>query len=238
MTIDQRQRRSHLVFSGIFLSLSLALIGLNSFLRFGPVAEWSGKYTLDQQRLDALKKQQVGLMEDGLKDLADRYSAGMGAVQSVFAARDAVFSGELENLSLKPVVFLNSPDFFLSLQKLLRKSAVLSNLTIGNGGEIAFVMKTSSYQEAGRQIAALRFGIAAEKPSLKNPSLVIPPLLIDFNISSVAMTVNAADENIPEILRAEPFIASFAVQARVNPEYFFALNEVKNAKTDELPSQQ
>jgi len=219
MSIEQRQRRHYLIFSGIFLLLFITLIGFNSYLRFGPVAEWSGKYSTDQLHLESLKKQQAMLMADGLKDLADRYSAGMGALESVFAARDAVFSGELDNVSLKPVVFLNSTDFFQSLQKLLRKNAVLSNLTIGNGGEIAFVMKTSSYQEAGRQIAALRFGIS------QKATASLPPLLTDFNISSVSMTVNAGDENIPEVLRNEPFIASFAVQAKVNPEYFQALNE-------------
>lgn len=227
MSVEQRKRRHYLIFSGIFLLLTSVLVGFNCYLRFGPVAEWSEKVILDQQHLDDLKKQQNTLLQDGLKDLADRYFSGMGAVQSVFAARDAVFSGELDNVSLKPVVFLNSPDFFLSLQKLLRKNAVLSNLTIGNGGEIAFVMKTSSYQEAGRQIAALRFGVIGSKDEM-------PPLLTDFNISSVSMTVNAGDENIPEVLRSEPFIASFAVQANVNPDYFQALNDLKNAKEEEV----
>jgi hypothetical protein len=216
MDAEARQQRTNLIFAIIFLVFSALLMGINLFLRFGPVAEWSDKLTTEQSQIDDAKKKQTVLMQDGLKDLADRYSAGMGAVQSIFAARDAVFSGPLDNDALKPVMMLNSPQFFDYFQKLLSKKAVMSNLTIGNGGDVDFVVKTGSYLEAGRQIAALRFGTHQGKTSDS-------PLFNHFNISSVAIMANPGDDSVPEILRSEPLIASFSVQAKINPDYFHPL---------------
>lgn len=232
--------------------LAVLLLGLNYFVRAHQMSGTEAELITAKSNLDRVKRDQTFILQDGLQDLAFRYSDGMSAVQTVFEAREEIFTGELENDSLLPVVMLYLPDFFKTFQALLHKKAVVANLTIGQGGEIAFLVQTVSYAEAGKQIAVLRFGLeefTEENKKVKSEKVKeeeneeeedeeeeeeIPPMLVAFDISNVSRQLNVGGEETPEIFRGEPFVYSFVIQAKINAEYFFYLQELEEERLAEL----
>jgi len=247
MSSQERKYQGNWIYGGIFLFLAVLLLGFNYFVRVHQMKATAIDLEKNEQTLQRIQRDQTFILQDGFQDLAWRYSDGMAAVQSIFEARKEVFSGELDDDSIVPVVLLDMPDFFERLQDLLFKRSVLSNMTIGRKGDLAFLVQTTSYTDAGKQIATLRFGLEPFIESKKKTSSnknedeeseegeeedveaeeedEVPRLLIDFDISSVSRNNNAGGDDVPEVLRGEPFVYSFIVQAQINPEYYIYLLE-------------
>lgn len=203
-------RKNQKLFGSLFLVLSLLLLGFNGWLRFFSLAGIVDEIQLEKRTVKKLQEEQENYLKGGLRDLFSKYSDGVLAVSSVLAARDAVFSGELDSDSSEPVMILDYVEFFESLQKLLGKETVVSNLNINKAGQISFLAQTTSYLSAARQITALR----------------IPELLINVQVSGVGKNdITGSGEELPLTLQENSATYDFIVQAMINPEYFFNKKE-------------
>ena len=234
MTLN-RQQISHWIFAGMFFLLSLVLVGFHIFLSWFELADLERQLETEKLALESLKVQQSGILQPEIRELFERYSDGVSAVDILFAARDEVFTGQLSEDDYQPVMLLDYPEFFQLLQKLLGKRSVLSNLSIDVTGRISFLVQTSSYTNAARQMAVFRDGLeqerqrsvlAEEEEIPTEEGAVMPVLLTDLQISSVARNpITGKAEDVPEVLSQSDSSYDFIVQARINPEYYFFRRE-------------
>lgn len=238
MSAEGRKHQTLWVFGSIFLSLSLVLLGFNSYLRFFSLAQIRENIDQEKKAIEKLQGEQEAYLKNELRELFSKYSDGVSAVTSVLAARDEVFSGELDDDTAEPVMILDYPDFFAKLQKLLGKKTVLSNLNIERAGQISFLVQTSSYLSAAQQITALRLGLAPEQQrralAQAEEDEEMPELLVDVVVTSVGKNdITGAGEDIPEVLRSGAATFNFIVQAQINPEYYFYLAEQAAAAAED-----
>jgi hypothetical protein len=238
MNAESRKHQTLWVFGSIFLTLSLVLLGFNSYLRFFSLAQVREEIDQEKKAIQKLQEEQEGYLKNELRDLFSKYSDGVSAVASVLAARDAVFSGELDDDTADPVMLLDYPDFLEKLQKLLGRKTVVSNLNIDRSGQVSFLVQTNSYLSAAQQITALRLGLAPERQrralAQEEVSEEMPELLIDVEVSSVGKNdITGAGEDVPVVLRDESATFNFVVQMRINPEYYFYLQEQRELAEEE-----
>lgn len=238
MNAEIRKNQTWWVFGSIFLSLSLVLVGFNCYLRFFSLAEIREGNDQEKRTIKKLQEEQENYLKNELRDLFSKYSDGISALTSVLAARDAVFSGELDDDNEEPVMILDYLDFFEKLKKLLGKNVVVSNLSISRSGQLSFLVQTTSYLSAAQQITALRMGLAPEQQrrALAQVEVVeeIPELLTEVDVSSVGMNqIAGTGEELPEVLRNAAATFTFVVQAQINPEYYFFLQEQQELEEEE-----
>lgn len=230
MSAEGRKHQTLWVFGSIFLGMSLLLLGFNSYLRFFSLAQIRESIDQEKKAIEKLLGEQEAYLKNELRDLFSKYSDGIGAVSSVLAARDEVFSGELEDDTAEPVMILDYADFLEKLKKVLGRKTVLSNLNIERSGQLSFLVQTTSYLSAAQQITALRLGLAPEQQRRALAQVDIsedmPELLVDVEVSSVGKNdLTGAAEELPEVLRSGASTFNFIVQAQINPEYYFFLAE-------------
>jgi len=238
MSAVARKNQTWWVFGSIFLSLSLVLIGFNSYLRFFSLAEIREGIDQEKKTIQKLQEEQENYLKNELRDLFSKYSDGVSALTSVLAARDAVFSGELDDDNSEPVMILDYLDFFEKLKKLLGKKMVVSNLSISRSGQLSFLVQTTSYLSAAQQITALRMGLAPEQQRRALASTEVaekmPELLVEVDVSSVGMSqITGTGEELPEVLRSSAATFTFVVQAQINPEYYFFLQEQQELEEEQ-----
>ncbi len=193
-------RRTDTIMAVIFFILSGLLFGLNVWLRFFSLPLLDRDTHLQQAAFDAIRAEETAMLKPELKNLLEQYSEGVSAVDSVFHARDEVFTGALEEDQYQPVALLPLVEFFSQLRALLLKSTIISNLSLDHSGKIAFSVRTPSYEEAGKQMEAFH-----------------APLLTQVEISSVS------EQQITNTF-------DFVLQARVNPMYWKKNKEVGGRK--------
>lgn len=216
--MNQSSTQSEWVFGSICLFLAILLIGFFVYLRFFEVAFLDRQMQAEKRALETAKADTAKLLTPELRGLFEEYSEGISSLQSLFAAREDVFTGSLDPERYEPVVFLDYPAFFIELQKLLGKKTLLSNLTIDPIGRVSFLVTTTNYFQAAKQMEALERGFSG---SGKPDQDLVPPLLTDFEISSVGRKVlTGKAEELPEFLRQESSVTQFLVEAKINAEYY------------------
>jgi hypothetical protein len=240
--LTSRQISTYWAFGGIFLFLAFLLIGFHLWIRFFVLSEQQNQITLEKTSVESLKVQQTGILKPELKELFQQYSDGIGAIETVFAARDEVFTGQMDEEDFQPVVILDYPRFFELLQKLLGNKSYANNFNISATGQLSFLVQTTSYLNAGRQMAALQFGLSEEVQQKKLASKenededdsadaedeekvleedLPPPLLIGVQINSVTRNeVTGEQKDIPDLLKDSEATYDFIVVAQINPEYY------------------
>ena len=214
--LPESSKNTEWLFASICLFLAFLLIGFFGYLRFFSIASLDRHLQAEKKAMESAKAETVKILTPELRGLFEEYSDGLSSLQALFSAREDVFTGSLDPERFEPVMLLDFPAFFLELQKLLGKKTMLSNLTIDPIGRVSFLITTTSYFQAARQMEALEKRFAST------------PLLTDFEISSVgrkAITGKALE--LPEFLRQESSLTQFLVEAKINPEYYFALREEK-----------
>lgn len=217
-TADSRQSGSEWAFGVVFLLLALLLLGFNGWLRFFVLEQVNGKVAVQQHELDSAKAEQAKILSPQLRGLFERYSKGIGALQSVFQARDDIFSGSLDEKQYEPIVLLDYLATLDLIKKHLSKTVVMGGLSIDPVGKISFVIQAPSYQQAAVQMAALEFSFSGKDTGKKSDR---PVFLSDFSVSSISRNpFTGKPEEIPLILRGLPASYNFIVQAKLNPEYF------------------
>lgn len=209
-TPESRQQFSEWIFGAIFLGCALLLLGFHIWIRFFVFSDIQTKVQIEKTALESLKAEQGKLLTPELRDLFTQYSDGISALESVFAARDEVFTGSMDEDRYEPVVLLDYPFVFKELKKHLGKGTVLSSLTIDAFGKISFLASTLSFGDAARQIAALQFGFSQN-----------PRLFTNVSVSSISrQQITGKQEDIPLVFRGMEATFNFIVQARINPEFF------------------
>jgi len=200
----------------IFLIISFILLSFNIWIRWGEIAPLSSMIQKEKNAMANIVKKEEMLLDADLRKLFEEYSAGILSVEAIFSARDEVFSGSWDEKTYEPLLLLDYIDFFEKLKKLLSKHSVISNLSIDSTGKISFLIQSTSYLNAARQIAGLRLGFSE------------PHILADVVISSVSKNeiIGEAHE-LPEVLRKNDSIYEFIVQAKINPEYYSWMQEGK-----------
>lgn len=215
------QQQKSVMLSSVYLLLAFFLIGFFLYLKFVVVARLELSLSQEKKQVENIKADQGKMLSPELREAFERYSQGISGIESIAAAREEVFTGSLDEEKYEPLMLLPYVSFFQDFQKLLKKTSVISALSIDNVGKISFVVSTTSYSEAAAQLAALRDGFQPSKKDLERP-----PLLKNLLISSISKKdiVGKADE-IPEVLRQQSSVYSFLVQGFINPEYYLSLLE-------------
>lgn len=207
--MNQSSAQSEWVFGSICVFLALLLMGFFGYLRFFALASLDRQIQAEKRSLESAKAETAKILTPELRGLFEEYSEGISSVQALFAAREDVFTGSLDPERYEPVVFLDYPAFFTELQKLLGKKTLLRNLTIDPIGRVSFLVTTTNYFQAAKQMEALQQGFSD------------PPLLTAFEISNVGRKVlTGKAEEFPEFLRQESSVTQFLVEAKVNPSFF------------------
>lgn len=207
--MNQSSTQSEWVFGSICIFLAFLLLGFFGYLRFFALASLDRQIQTEKRALESAKAETAKSLTPELRGLFEEYSNGISSLQALFAAREDVFTGSLDPERYEPVVFLDYLAFFAELQKLLGKKTLLSNLTIDPIGRVSFLITTTNYFQAAKQMEALQQGFSD------------PPLLIAFEISSVARKVlTGKAEEFPQFLRQESSVTQFLVEAKINPQYY------------------
>ncbi len=234
-----RQNTTNWTYGGIFLFVAILLIGFNMWLRFSVVPEAEAQKKTEEMAVQGLRTQQNALLKPEVRDLFEKYSLAMEAVDIVFSAREEVFTGALEADDFEPVMLLDYPDFFEHFQKLLAKKAVIGNLTIDAYGRVSFLVQTTSFHNAAQQLKAFRFGLSeaqqrrTSREELEDDGFEvdedqIPVIFADVVVSAVTRNLLKGDaEDIPDVLKNGDSTYDFVVQMQLNPEYFSYLLDLK-----------
>ncbi|MDF2379301.1 MAG: hypothetical protein P1V18_03720 [Candidatus Gracilibacteria bacterium] len=230
MSLNSRQRTTYFVFSGIFLVFFLSFFIFDTWLRWFHVPELAQRINIEELAVQSVKTQQTGVLKPELRDLFQRYSDGISAVDSLYLARDQVFSGEWDEEDFQPVMLLDYPDFLEKLRLLLGNKTFFNSLTVSSTGQVSFLIQTTSYLNAARQIDALRRGLSEE-----NQRDVVdtedtedfedaeekPLLLTGFSVTSVGRNeISGEADDQPNILKRSDASYDFVVQAQINPAYY------------------
>lgn len=239
MALMDRQNTTNWTYGGIFLFVAILLIGFNMWLRFSVVPEAEAQKKTEEMAVQGLRTQQNALLKPEVRDLFEKYSLAMEAVDIVFSAREEVFTGALEADDFEPVMLLDYPDFFEHFQKLLAKKAVIGNLTIDAYGRVSFLVQTTSFHNAAQQLKAFRFGLSeaqqrrTSREELEDDGFEvdedqIPVIFADVVVSAVTRNLLKGDaEDIPDVLKNGDSTYDFVVQMQLNPEYFSYLLDLK-----------
>ncbi|GEM_PF-4334752 len=185
-------RRTDRIITVLFFTLSAFLLALNVWLRFFALADLDRDLRRQQGAFESIRAQEAVMLKPEVKEVFERYSRGVSAVDAVLHARDEVFTGALDDDQAQPVAILPLVEFFAQLKGLLLKSTVISNLSIDHSGKIAFSVRTPGYEEAGKQMEGFH-----------------APLLTQVEISSVS------EQRVGQEVSFD-----FVLQARINPEFW------------------
>lgn len=239
MALTDRQNTTNWTYGSIFLVVALLLIGFNMWLRFSVVPEAEAQKKTEELAVQSLRTQQNALLKPEVRDLFEKYSLAMEAVDIIFSAREEVFTGALDPDDYEPVMLLDYPDFFERFQKLLAKKAVIGNLTIDAYGRISFLVQTTSFHNAAQQLKAFRFGLSEQQQRRTSREELeeegfdideedIPVIFRDVVVSAVTRNLLKGEvEDIPEVLRNGDSTYDFVIQMQLNPDYYSYLLDLK-----------
>lgn len=239
MSVFLRQQRTEWFYGMVFFLLALLLLGFYAWLKYFDLASLSNKLDTERGAIAELKTQQNDLLDADLRLMLEQYSEQVKAVESVLVARDEVFTGSLSDDQFEPVVLLDIVQFIALLTDLLSRKVILSHFSLGPTGELSFLVQTTSFREAARQMEVLRMGFSGSRQKQVVMKEVqegdvgesafgeeLPPLIINVVISSVVRSpLSGSLEEIPEVLRSGDSSYDFIVRMQINPQYFFALHE-------------
>jgi len=212
------QHRRDWIYGGVYLLLSLVLMGLYCWLRFGELAQLEVDIDREQLAVQNLKAEQQQYFDDGLGDQLSQYSDHIQAIESLLFARDEVFTGLMSEDRFEPVVMLDLVAFFEHLQELLSEQVLVNGFSLSPTGRVNFLVRSTSYAEAARQMDALRFGLTEEEQQ--------PQLFMEVVISGITRTpLSHSAEDLPDLLQGKEASFDFSVQMDVNPDYFAVLRE-------------
>ena len=215
------QQQKSVILSSVYLFLALLLIGFFLYLKFIVLARLEASVLQEKSQVESIKVDQGKMLSVELRETFERYSQGISGVESIRIAREEVFTGLLEEEKYEPVMLLPYLSFFQDFQKLLKKTSVISALSIDPVGKISFVVSTTSYTQAATQMAALRDGFKPTKKESQRPALFQKLLISSISKKDL---LGKADE-IPEVLREQSSVYTFLVQGFINPEYYLSLLE-------------
>lgn len=202
------------------------LFGFHLYLRMAVLPSLSVIVAQKTSAVKVLEQEKEQSVSVGQRAELEQYAKGSEALQTLLLAREEVFSEIAEDSAVSPFIILDFLSFFEDFKALLGKKTVLSHLSISPSGTISFLLQTKSYRLAAQQMVALRSGFSKD----------LPPLLKDIDISSVGRApLIGKGEDVPEVLRDSDAVTSFAVEAKINPEYYRQqLIEQKNLNETEL----
>ncbi|MDZ4216877.1 MAG: hypothetical protein U1C97_00990, partial [Candidatus Gracilibacteria bacterium] len=146
MSVSSRQQTSQWVLGGIIFFLGLLLLGFHLWLSFFVMAELNQQVQAEDLALQSLKTQQNGFLQPEIRNLFAQYSDGISAVESVFAAREEVFTGEMTEKKFEPVTILDVLDFFKNLQDHLGQQTIMEELSLDPSGRLSLLVRTTSYR--------------------------------------------------------------------------------------------
>ena len=201
------------IWTALFAITMLLLWSFFLWLRLSPLTQALDHRDRQRSQTESLAEEQAALLTPELTALFEDYSDGMRGLASLFAARDEVFSGALDDDHEDPVLLLDVIDFLGRFKRLIGKDSVLTNFDLNAAGQLSFVVETSSYYQASQQMEVLRFGFEEE------------PLLSDVEITSVGRQV--LGEGIAPVYR-------FLVQAQISPAYYEYQQVVAEEAVEEL----
>lgn len=243
MSLSSRQRTTYFVFSGLFFLVILAFLVFDFWIRWFHLPDLQQKISVEEVAVQGLKTQQMGILKPEIRDLFQRYSDGITAVEGVMIARDEVFTGEWDEEDFQPLMLLDYLDFFERLRLMLGNKSFFNNLTISETGQVSFLIQTTSYLNAARQIDALRRGFSEENQrSIDDTEVTSDPLdaeekpllFTNFSVTSVGKNEITGDaEDLPVLLRRTDASYDFVVQAQINPDYYLFLYDQQLATQED-----
>jgi hypothetical protein len=200
------------------LLLSIVLFSWHAWLSFVHIADWEEKVRIEEQGLADLQLQQDALMSAEVRQFLNQYSDSVVAIESVFAARDEFFSGEMTADRFEPVVILDLLSFFESLRERLSSRVLVNKISLSPTGELNFLVQSTSYRQAAQQLQVFQYGLLSDG---------LPQLFRELSVSSVSKTKLslARQDELPDLLQGRDASFDFFVKMQISPEYFRALAE-------------
>lgn len=194
--------RKQKIFTILFVLMSLPLLAFNARLRWVNIAELNEKLMAEEVLVEMLRDERESILNPDIKEAVLKLREGVYFADVLLSARDEVFSGTED----ERLVILDFLKFFEKFKELLAKKTVVSNLSVDPSGGVSFLLQTTSYYQAAKQMEVLKYGFGED-----------PALFVGLQINSVGRRelVGMAEE-FPQVLRDEPAVYSFIVQARLN----------------------
>lgn len=205
-------RTQHLIWSALFLFFSLVHIGFFVSLKFMAISDLGEKILREKKSLEIVQAEETKLLSPELKSTFEKYSKGVLAIENIFAGRDQIFLGNLEEEDYDPVVILSYPDFFQDFQKMLEKHTVIESLSIDHQGKVSFLLESTSFGRVGAQIELLRRGLKKT------------PLFRNFEVSHIAArTLAGKRDEVPKVFESYAAVYGALIEARINPDFYLPL---------------